>query len=101
MSVLNDALRYIAGELTQAQRRAVVSALVLDPASERPEIRASEHTIRSLKGGVAPLVEQQSMVRYLTPLGREVARHINETGDYDIPSVASLVPVARSFMVEV
>jgi len=101
MSVLEDALRYIASDLTQAQRRTIVSALVQDPHSERPVVDGSLLTVRALKMGKAPLVEQQDMTCYLTPLGREVARHINETGDYDIPARRDLVMVAKSFTIDI
>lgn len=98
--VMEEALRYIAGDLTQAQRRAIVVAMVRDPKNERPEITGSEHTIRALKTGKAPLVDQEDMYRFLTPLGIAVARHINETGDYDIPAAEDLVPVAREFTID-
>lgn len=82
----NDALAYIADSLTQPQRRAVVRALVMYGERERALITsASEHTVRALQKGKCPLVDQEGMHRFLTPLGRAVARHLNRSGEWELP----------------
>jgi len=88
-----DALAFVGHMLTQAQRRALVSALVRDPDGAQPEITAGEHTIHALKATRPALVDQEGMRRFLTPLGREVARYLNSEGNYDIPRMDNLVPV--------
>jgi len=85
-----DALEYIASRLTQPQRRILVAALVQANDSDFVTVRdASEHSVRALKQEPAPLVLQADMIRFLSPLGREVARHLNRTGAYEIGQVAA------------
>lgn len=90
-SALEDALEHIAGRLTPPQRRMLVTALVQANGGTFIQVRhASEHSVHALKRGPAPLIFQaeSSMIRFLSPLGIEVARHLNRTGSWDIPQAA-------------
>lgn len=76
-----EALRHIADGLSTPQRRALWHSVVADPESDRPILcGAGAHTERVLKQGAAPLVAQDGMVRYLTPLGVRVGRFLHEHG---------------------
>lgn len=77
---LEEALRYIGDSLTQPQRRALVRSLVLCGQGTRVRlIGADENTVRALKRGYSPLVDQDGTERFLTPLGVAVARVINKS----------------------
>lgn len=83
----NDAVAHIAERLTQPQRWALVVSLVRYGGEERVTlVMAGEHTVRALQRGNAPLVDQEGMSRFLTPLGRAVARHLNRSGDWELPA---------------
>jgi hypothetical protein len=73
-----EAIQRIIGYLTMPQRRAL--RLSVQAASEQTRwvtlVSAGEHTVRALKSTPAPLVEQQGMIRYLTPLGVDVGRFL-------------------------
>lgn len=89
-----DALTYIGGTLTPPQRRALVTSLVQYGSQERiPLLRSNEHTARVLQQGPAPLVYQEDMTRFLTPLGRAVARSLNESGAWDVSDMTSMLQV--------
>lgn len=86
--IYEEALRYIAHCLTHAQRRALVHALVSDPDNDRPRVHANLKTVMALRASVKQpegLIMQAGMYQYLTPLGVAVARHINRSGEYEIP----------------
>lgn len=82
----NEAVAHIAERLTEPQRRALVYSLVHYGNQERIIlIGAGEHTVRALQQGEYPLAEQEEMTRFLTPLGRAVARHLNQSGTWEVP----------------
>lgn len=71
-----EAVEHIAARLPLAQRRALLAALHqgAEGAGRMVLGSANEHSVAVLKRGPKPLVEQEGMVRYLTPLGIDVAR---------------------------
>lgn len=87
--ILGEALRHIADQLTVPQRRVLVTSCVSNPVpGERMVLhRAGEHTVRALKQGSSPLVDQDGMDRFLTPLGVAVAQWLIHSGEWEVPSL--------------
>ena len=82
----NEAVAHIAEKLTDPQRRALVMSLVHYGAQERVLlVGGGEHVVRPLQRGSYPLADQEGMTRFLTPLGRAVARHLNRSGEWELP----------------
>lgn len=72
-----DALAYIAGRLSRRQKEALVRTIRRQWDEERPVLMVmNEHTARALESGPEPLALPEGGVRYLTPLGRDVARFL-------------------------
>ncbi|MFB7858861.1 hypothetical protein [Rhodococcus qingshengii] len=85
-AIKQAACAYIIRDLTEPQRRALVTSLVTYQHYSRvPMAGAWQHTVRALqRGGAAALVVQEGMDRYLTPLGVEVARYLITTGEWRV-----------------
>lgn len=82
----NEAVAHIAEGLTAAQRRALVYSLVQYGNQEKIIlVGAVENTAQALQQGSYPLAYQECRRRFLTPLGQAVARHLNRSGEWELP----------------
>lgn len=83
----NEAVGHIAERLTGPQKRAMVMSLMHYGNQDQVlVVGGGEHTVRALQQGSYPLADQDGMTRFLTPLGRAVARHLNRSGEWDLPT---------------
>jgi hypothetical protein len=83
---MDDALVHIIGRLVVTKRVFLVGCLAGHTGGGRVVVDGNENTIRSLKKGPAPLVEQDGMERYLSPLGVAVAQMLADRGVRSIPT---------------
>lgn len=78
-------LVYVVNHLSQAQRISLVTAKVCAGDARFAPIHDNENVLRSLMKGPSPLVEEVGISRFLTEFGKEVARYLIQSGDFEIP----------------
>jgi hypothetical protein len=88
----------IINNLTQRQRRLLVEAIVkAEPGALSFPVEGDLRVVKPLLRRRSPLVQEWRFSLYLTKLGEQVARHLNRTGDWEIPRA---VRVTEEFRIE-
>lgn len=97
----DELVEAVAKNLTQHQRRLLVEAIIradpnarIYPVTGALDLRVVKPLIRRR----SPLIQEWRFDLYLTELGERVARHLNRTGDWEVPKFA---PVREEFEIEV
>lgn len=82
-----DALAYMVDHLSQPQRAVLVLSKIRAGDMEFAPVYDNENVVRSLMRGTSPLVEEIGSDRCLSELGKEVARYLIQSGDFEVPGL--------------